>query len=189
MQWPAQLVTIAAVLAGAAGTYVVGRLTDRDRYARELRLRWDQRRLDAYTAYVTAAKMVGAAANTILDMRLAGLPEERIEGRVAELVDLEMRRNQAFEALPLIADGATIEAGHQPNRAVWGLASPIRQGRTVAEAAWLELADRWVIALNDFHAAARESLSVVGSFSRRDIASMSVGRPERHRDAFEDSSR
>ena len=182
MQWPAQLLTIVAVLAGAAATYVVGKLTDRDRYARELKLRWDQRRLDAYTTYVTAAKMVGAAANSILDMRLAGIPEERLEDRVAELVDLEMQRNRAFEALPLIADGPTIEAGHQLNVAVGGLETPIRQGRTITEAEWLTLADRWVTALNNFHAAARESLSVVGTFSRRDIAAMAVGRPERHRE-------
>jgi hypothetical protein len=181
MQWPAQLLTIVAVFAGAAGTYLVGKLTDRDRYARELRFRWDQRRLDAYTTYVTAAKMVGAMANTILDLRLGGLPEEETKERVAQLVDLEMERNRAFEALPLIADGATIEAGHQLNHAVWGLEAPIRQGRVVAEAEWLELADRWVTALNNFHAAARESLSVVGTFSRRDVAAQAVGRPERHR--------
>lgn len=87
----------------------------------------------------------------------------------------------SYEALPLIADGATIEAGHQLNHAVWGLEAPIRQGRIVAEAEWLELADHWVTALNNFHAAARESLSVVGTFSRRDVAAQAVGRPERHR--------
>jgi hypothetical protein len=125
--------------------------------------------------------MVGAAANAILDLRSAGLPEEELQKRIAELADLEMQRNRAFEALPLIADGATIEAGHELNYAVWGLETPIRQGRTVAEEEWLELADRWVTALNNFHAAARESLSVVGTFSRRDVAAMAVGRPERHR--------
>jgi hypothetical protein len=178
----AQLVTVIAVLAGAACTYIIGKLAERDRYARDLRLRWDQRRLDAYIAYVTAAKMVGAAANTIRDMRMKGSSEEAVEKRTTELTDLEMQRNRSFEALPLIADGDTIEAGHQLNRAVWGLVTPIRQGRTVPEQEWLDLADTWIAALNNFHVAARQSLSVVGTFSRRDIASMSVGHPERHVD-------
>jgi hypothetical protein len=182
MQWPAQLVTVFAVLAGAVSTFVFGKLTDRGRSARELRLRWDQRRLDAYTEYVTAAKMVGAAANAILEMRMVGAPDEAIAERVSGLADLEMNRNRAFEALPLIADGDTIEAGHRLNHAVWGLETPIRKGHTPNEVEWLKLADEWVTALNNFHAAARHSLSVVGSFSRRDIAAQAVGRPERHRE-------
>jgi hypothetical protein len=75
-----------------------GRLADRDRYARELRLRWDQRRLDAFIAYVTAAKMVGAAANGVLSQRLSGAPEDRLADRIEELAKLEMRRTEAFEA-------------------------------------------------------------------------------------------
>lgn len=174
-----QIVAIVAVLVGAAGTYVFGRLNDRDRYARELRLRWDQRRLDAYVVYVTAAKMSGAVANAILNMRLTGAADEEITLRTSELANFESRRNEVFEALPLIADGATIEAAHRLNLAVWQLEEPALQGRTLDEIEWLSLADAWVAALNDFHSAARDSLSVVGAYSRRDIAALSVGRPER----------
>jgi hypothetical protein len=179
MQWTSQLITVVAVLAGSAGTYIVGRLTDRDRYTRELRLGWDQRRLDAYTAYVTAAKAAGATANAIFGLRLKGVSEEELAARIEDLARFEMRRTEAFEALPLLADGATIEAAHALNEAVWHLEQLARLGQTPIEEEWLASADQWIIALNNFHAAARECLSVVGTYSRRDVAALAVDRPER----------
>jgi hypothetical protein len=179
MQWISQLITVAAVLAGAVSTYIVSRLTERDRYTRELRLRWDQRRLEAYTAYATAAKMVGTSANAILDRRLKGASEDDLAGRVDELARFEMRRTEAFEVLPMLADGATIEAAHALNVAVWNLERPARSSQTPAEEEWLASADQWITALNDFHAAARECLSVVGTYTRRDVAALAVDRPER----------
>lgn len=179
MQWTSQLITVVAVLTGAASTYLLSRLADRDRYARELRLRWDQRRLDTYAAYVTAAKMVGASANAILSLRLRGSSEEDLADRIDELARLELRRTEAFEVLPLLADGATIEAAHMLNEAVWHLERPARLGETPAEEKWLSSADQWISALNNFHAAARECLSVIGTYSRRDVAALAVDRPER----------
>jgi hypothetical protein len=179
VQWTSQLITVVAVLAGAASTYLLGRLSDRDRYARELRLRWDQRRLDAYTAYVTAAKMVGASANAILSLRLRGISEDDLAGRIDELARLELRRTEAFEALPMLADGATIEAAHMLNEAVWHLERSARLGEAPAEEKWLSSADQWITALNNFHAAARDCLSVIGTYSRRDVAALAVDRPER----------
>lgn len=179
MQWVGQLITVVAVLAGAAGTYVVGRLNDRDRYSRELRLRWDQRRLDAYTAYVTAAKMVGATANAILGFRLKGVSQDDLTTRIEELARLEARRTEAFEALPLLADGATIEAAHALNESIWQLEQLARSGQVPTEEKWLAFADQWITTLNNFHAAARECLSVVGTYSRRDIAALALDRPER----------
>ncbi|MGC1214887.1 MAG: hypothetical protein WA890_26960 [Micromonospora sp.] len=172
------VVTVIAVLAGAAGTYIVGRLTDRDRFARELQVRWDQRRLDAYLAYVSAAKLVGTLANRIHAQRLGGPAEADLRALLQELADVEVRRSEAFEAVPLLADGRTIEAAHELNRAVWQLEQPARQGRTLDEEAWHALADKWVSALNNFHSAARDGLNVPGRFSRRDIAALLVSRPD-----------
>lgn len=179
MEWISQLITVAAVLAGAAGTYVVGRLSDRDRYARDLRIRWDQQRLDACIAYVTAAKLVGSSANAILGARQDDVQNETLAVRLDELAKLEMRRTEAFEALPLLADGATTEAAHELNEAVWRLEQSARTGRTVLEEERISLADGWIAALNNFHAAARECLSVVGTYSRRDVAALVLDRPER----------
>ncbi|MEV4275710.1 hypothetical protein [Actinoplanes xinjiangensis] len=123
--------------------------------------------------------MVGETANAILGRRLEGENDEDQSARKEELASFEKRRTEAFESLPLLADGATIEAAHRLNEAVWALEQTARQGRTVTEAEWLALADRWILALNDFHAAARECLHVVGTYSRRDLAALTVDRPER----------
>ncbi|WP_051723906.1 hypothetical protein [Micromonospora chokoriensis] len=173
------LAAVIAVLSGAAGTYVVGRLTDRDRFARELQVRWDQRRLDAYVSYVSAAKMAGTRANQVHAGRIEGVPESDIEALLRELADVELRRSEAFEALPLLADAPTIEAAHELNRAVWQLEQPARQGKKLDDETWHALADEWVKALNNFHSNARAGLSVPGQFSRRDVAALTVSRPER----------
>ncbi|MEV6371921.1 hypothetical protein [Micromonospora musae] len=172
------LAAVIAVLSGAAGTYVVGRLTDRDRFARELQVRWDQRRLDAYVSYVSAAKLAGTRANQVHAGRGNGASEADLDALLRELAELELRRSEAFEALPLLADGATIEAAHELNRAVWQLEQPARQGTKLDEETWHALADKWVNALNNFHSNARAGLSVPGQFSRRDVAALTVNRPE-----------
>jgi hypothetical protein len=197
MPWAEQLVTVLAVLAGAGGTYVVGRLSDRDRYARELRLRWDQRRLDAYVAYVTAAKMVGATALAILDQHTSGAQKEVFAARIDQLAAMETRRNEAFEALPLISDGPTIEAGHALNHAVWKLEQPARRGRTLDEEERLALADEWVVALNKlprrrtrehqrgriFHEAGRRGTSRFAPRTRGDCGARRVAPGQARRSA------
>ncbi|MGQ5263706.1 hypothetical protein ACTWLT_23490 [Micromonospora sp. ZYX-F-536] len=172
------LAAVIAVLAGAAGTYVVGRLTDRDRFARELHVRWDQRRLDAYVSYVSAAKLAGTRANQVHAGRINGASEADLAALLQELADVEIRRSEAFEALPLLADGATIEAAHELNHAVWQLEQPARLGTKLDDDVWHALADKWVNALNNFHSCARAGLTVPGQFSRRDVAALPVSRPE-----------
>jgi hypothetical protein len=81
--------------------------------------------------------------------------------------------------LPLLADRPTILAAHELNRAVWALKQPAMRGEILEEATWLNLADKWIQAMNDFHAAARASLSVPGEFVRYDTAALAVSRPER----------
>jgi hypothetical protein len=81
----------------------------------------------------------------------------------------------------MLADGVTIEAAHVLNEAVWKLEQAARPGQTPAEEDWLASADEWITALNSFHAAARDCLSVVGTYSRRYVAALAVDRPERRR--------
>lgn len=175
----AVVAVLAGSLAGSAGTYLVGRLSDNDRFARELRIRWDQRRLDAYVAYMTSAKTTGARANRIHEQRLGRSFEAEAGSLVEDLVRSDLRRSEAFESLVLLADGETIEAAHALNHAVWGLEHPARLGKELDESEWHRLADTWITAMNNFHAAARTDLKVFGTFARRDVAALSVSRPER----------
>jgi hypothetical protein len=173
------LTTVVAVLAGSAATYLVGRLTDRDRFARELRVRWDQRRLDACLSYVSAAKLAGTVAIQAHQRRIDDALDADPAELLQRLAEVEERRAEAFEALPLLADGDTIEAAHELNRATWQLTQTARQGMKPDEQVWQGHADKWVAALNNFHSAARAGLNVPGRFSRRDIAALVISRPER----------
>ncbi|MEV4629492.1 hypothetical protein AB0J90_24835 [Micromonospora sp. NPDC049523] len=173
------LATLGAVLVGAAGTYVVGRLGDRERFTRELQIRWDQRRLDAYVAYISAVKSAGIVANQVHKRRIGGASEDDLDVLLRQLEEFEVRRADLFEVLPLLADGPTIEAAHELNHAVWELEHPARQGVKLDEEAWFAVADKWITALNSFHFAARSGLNVPGRFSRRDTAALVVARPER----------
>lgn len=166
------------VALGALGQHVFTRMAERDRFTRELRIRWDQRRLDAYTAYVCAVKMAGTYANQVHELRVHGGDDVAESENLRSMGAFVARRIELFEALPMLADGPTIEAGHELNRAVWDLELPARTGIVLAESDWHALADRWITALNNFHAAARASLSVVGTYARRDTAALTVANPE-----------
>lgn len=175
-----QAITVIAVLAGAASTYIFTRLSERDRFSRDMKLRWDQRRLDAYAVYISAAKSAGRCANEIHERRLRGaVGEDGLDTALAELADREDQLADAFEMLPLLADGPTILAAHELNKAVFALKELAKRAEILEEAAWLNLADTWIKAMNDFHAAARASLSVPGAFLRSDTAALAVSRPER----------
>jgi hypothetical protein len=175
-----QIVTLIAVLGAAAGSYFVGRMSDKDKFSRELQVRWDQRRLDAYIVFMAAAKMTGTYANRIHEQQQVTATPEAYSGRyLKDLNRSEFRRSEAFESLVLLAESATIEAAHSLNRAVWKLENPARRSIRLGEDEWLRLADDWIAAMNDFHAAARADLKVTGSFARRDTAALAVSRPER----------
>jgi hypothetical protein len=174
-----QVVTLIAVLAGAGASYLGSKLTEKDRFARELRIRWDQRRLDAYVAFMSAAKTTGTHASRIHEQRINGDTSTGLAHQIDELTRSDLRRSEAFESLVLLADASTIEAAHLLNRAVWNLEHPARLGKEIEEQDWLRMADQWIVAINDFHAAARSDLQVSGAFVRRDIAALAVSRPER----------
>lgn len=52
--WTIQLITLVGVAIGAAASYLSTRLTDRSRWRREERMRWDTKRLECYTDFSAA---------------------------------------------------------------------------------------------------------------------------------------
>jgi hypothetical protein len=164
-----QLVTVGAVLAGAAGSYLASRLTDRDRFRRDLRIRWDERRLDSYVLYVTAVKHVYRCAQQSLTARFDGGSIDR-DALLVEMKAAEADRSRAFEQVMLLGDPATVQAAHDLNERLWRLERPARGAEEIGEEAWHTRSDEWLIALNDFHSSARQSLWVSGEPARRDKA-------------------
>jgi len=173
-----QLVTVGAVLAGAAGSYLTTRMADRDRFERDLRVRWDERRLDAFVAYVTGVKHVFRCASHLLTARFAGDELEDRAALLAEMRAAEAERSHAFERLILLGDPATVQAAHDLNDRLWKLERPARDAEEIDEDGWHERADAWVVALNDFHAHARESLGISEALVRRDAAASPPPRPD-----------
>jgi hypothetical protein len=171
-----QLVTVGAVLAGAAGTYLTTRLADRERFKRELRVRWDERRLDAYVAYVTAVKRVYRHASQILSARLDGAGLADHDAMLAEMRTAEAERSRAFEQVMMLGDTATIRAAHDLNDRLWKLEQPARGVEEIGQDAWHERSDAWVVALNDFHTHARQGLGIADELVRRDVAALPTGR-------------
>ena len=169
-----QLVTVGAVLAGAAGTYLASRLTDRDRFRRDLRIRWDERRLDSYVIYLTAVKRVYRCAQQGLTARFNG--ESTDDALILEMRAAEDERSRAFEQVMLLGDPATVQAAHDLNERLWRLERPARGAEEIAEEAWHQRADEWLVALNDFHSHARQSLWVSGELTRRDTVPLAKPR-------------
>lgn len=173
-----QLVTVGAVLAGAAGTYLTSRLADRDRFRRELRVRWDERRLDAYVVYLTAVKNVYRCAQQALSALLDDGELKDRDALLAEMRAAEAERSRAFEQVMLLGDTPTIQAAHDLNDRLWKLERPARGAEEIGKDMWHERSDEWLVALNDFHSHAREGLGVFGELARRDVAQLLTRRSD-----------
>ncbi|WP_432924264.1 hypothetical protein ACQPZZ_29020 [Microbispora sp. CA-135349] len=168
MELIGQLVTIGAVITGAVASYVFSRLSENARFARELRTRWDQRRLEAYGSYVTAVKASMRSGRAVMERRIDDGKELGVYLETLRVA--EQHRSELFEMVILLGDAEVINAAHQLNSALWSVVRPVEVGEALSEE---ELGDRvkdWVQALNNFHQRARESLGVSGGFGRQDIA-------------------
>jgi hypothetical protein len=77
------------------------------------------------------------------------------------LEEREDDRTIAFERVRLVADKPTIEAAHRLNNAVWKL-EWLASGREDGSAsAWQAVMQTYLRALDDFHAATRDRLSML----------------------------
>jgi hypothetical protein len=132
---------------------------------------------------MAAVKVAGTRANYIHEQRSHDASTATRESEIDELVASDLRRAEAFECLILLASGSTIEAAHALNHALWKLVYPARQRQPFTDDEWHEQADKWITAMNNFHAAARNDLRVTGAFTRRDTAALAVFRPERGQQA------
>jgi hypothetical protein len=173
-----QLVTVGAVLVGAAGSYLTSRLADRDRFRRDLLVRWDERRLDAYVLYVTAVKHVYRCAQQALSAHFEDRDPEDRDALLAEMRAAEADRSRAFEQVVLLGDAATVQAAHTLNDRLWKLERPARSAEEIDQDTWHQRSDTWVVALNDFHFHARQGLGVEGQPTRRDVAALLTPRPD-----------
>lgn len=157
--------TLLGVVVGAAATFGVSALGDHMRYRRELRIRWDTSKQDAYLQYVVAVTQMARAAGQIAGSRgWDGLAVPVVgESALDKLDQAEMDRTGKFESVMLLGDPDCIDAAHELNRGVWHMEWLVRGVEDCTEARWKEARERYVGALNRFHQKARTSLIISGA--------------------------
>ncbi len=162
-----QLVTIAAVVLGALTTYVTNNLVERSKRRDGLRVRWDEKKLDAYVEYVGAVRSCIYAAVLAYEVTedLRSMPRTEHE-LLMDLTEMEGRRALAFERLMMLAGEDVIEAGHAVNVATLAIDWRARRLVDGTLAEWRALHADAFTAINRFHDAARADLGVNGEFAR-----------------------
>ncbi|MDG4765434.1 hypothetical protein O7632_15210 [Solwaraspora sp. WMMD406] len=156
------LPTILAVAVGGVLTYVGTGLTERSRWRRELGVRWDERRLAAYTEFAATAKRIALLSSRVLACR--GLitsisPIGRDEG-LALLGQAESDRSVRFESILLLADGPTITAAQALTETLWRLEGFATGDEPVDDQIWRDGFADYRRARAEFYQRARTDMGV-----------------------------
>ncbi|MEV7772836.1 hypothetical protein [Kitasatospora sp. NPDC086791] len=160
-----QLVTIAAVVLGGLTTYATNQLMERSKRKDGLRLRWDEKKLDAYADYVGLVRTSIHIAVLLYEVREEIRQMPRTEHELSmELTEASGAQARAFERIMLLAGDEVIEAAHavQENLAAIGWQARGLVDGTLAD--WRALHTGAFKAINRFHEAARADLGVRGRF-------------------------
>jgi hypothetical protein len=161
-----QVLPIAGVIIGAAMTWAAGTFTDRSQWRRSQSIRWDERRLQAYTDYATAVKQDVRLCLRIASFRGLGTlthPLDPATG-VPILAEIEDRRSALFEAVVLLGNPATVAAARGWQQSVWDLHSMVDGTETVTQDVFLGAFRAAGIARDEFHRTARLDLEVTSGF-------------------------
>jgi len=184
----AQIVTMVAVVLGSATTYVTNRLTERSKRRRELKSRWDLRKLDTYAEFIGAIRVYIAAAVTLYEAR-AGIrtAPKSIDDLRAELTALRRDKMLAFERLMLVAGDTVVEAAHGVQEAAESVAWQAEEVLPGTLAEWRNRNTAAFAAINRFHEWARIDLGVTGNFSGAEHSARGLLLPSQHTNESEPS--
>ncbi|MFB7508797.1 hypothetical protein [Streptomyces broussonetiae] len=158
-----QFVTTGAVLVGALSTHVTNHLMERSKNRYQLMTRWDDKKVEAYAAYMDAVKWRIAACVRVYEAKEGLAEEHRSEGELrTDLFQASRRWGSAFERVMLLGCDDAIEAGHELNvllsEITWQATGKITG--TLSE--WRERHRAAFRAINTFHEAARQDLGIQG---------------------------
>jgi hypothetical protein len=165
------VVPVLSAVAGASLAWAANSINERTKWRRDQLARWDERRLSALVDYASAVKrevylcLRLAASYGLGTMDVASLDKE---SGLAQLEAAEERRSDLFEAVLLLADARTTEAARHWQAAVWDLHETVNGKRTVDQPTFMSLFRAAGVARDEFHLAARASLSVYTDFARSD---------------------
>jgi hypothetical protein len=159
-----QFVTISAVLLGALMTHLTNYMLERSRNRHELLTRWDDKKLEAYEAYIDRVRASIFVAVQLYEHKEGIRESEKSEHEMnVDTADTSRLRGRAFERVMLLGGDDVVEAGHRLNSAVievdWQATG--RTSGTLED--WRARNRAAFQAINNFHDAAREDLGVKGN--------------------------
>ncbi|PGH46918.1 hypothetical protein CRI70_31380 [Streptomyces sp. Ru87] len=170
--------TIAAVLLGAITTHVTNHLIERAKHRRELLTRWDEKKLDAYSAYVGQVRAAIYAAVLVYEVREQMRTVPRSEHELTmDLTEASAAQGLAFERVMLLAGDSVIEAAHGVQEATAAIGWQARGAVAGTLAEWRELHATAFAAINRFHECARGDLGVSGVFAGEEHTSRGLMLP------------
>jgi hypothetical protein len=167
-----QLVTLGAVGIGAAASYLATSFAERARHRRELSGRWEERRFEIYSAYITQAKELVGIARRLAGTR--GLQDNEaplsLEAGLPLLDAAEDRREALMEPMTLLAGPEMTLACRGLStvlyRLKWFARGKIPEARPEEFA--LSMRDLEA-ALNKFHLCAREEIGVPAEYTPKEL--------------------
>lgn len=167
----AQIITLLAVLVGAASSYLASSAMERTRYRRDLSERWTERKLEAYMNYLSDVKAMRVIARRVLhDTGLdANLPIPLTrEAGLPLLAEAESDRSVSAERVLLVGNEEVINALRTLNQAIWKIEWFARGLIDNADAdAWRQASSEYAVAINSFQECARRDVRVPGSYVPR----------------------
>ncbi|MEU8821384.1 hypothetical protein [Actinoplanes sp. NPDC048796] len=154
------LPALIGVLLGALATFFTSSATERARWHRQQSIRWDEKRLTAYTEYANAVKHVISTSVRLASARGVYPDDSWLAGKstLEDLVEAEEQRTLKWEAVLLLGDENVIAAGrdwHQLSFRLMRLACS-----QPSELSWEEVIKRTGEARHRFYVAAKGDLGV-----------------------------
>jgi hypothetical protein len=165
-----QILPLVGVVVGAFMSFSATYFVERTRWRRERAVRWDERRLSAYTDYSYAVKGAVALASRIAAGR--GLesgpgPLTSSEENLAKLAEAEASRSVASETLRLFADLDTGTAARAMTRQAWKL-EWLAQGIVKGDRSdWRRTYAEYEEARDEYMVCARKNLQIAGPYGAR----------------------
>ncbi|MDJ1133933.1 hypothetical protein [Streptomyces iconiensis] len=176
-----QILPLVGVALGAVASFLVSSLNERARWRREQSVRWDGRRLDAYSEYLHAVKELAGRYQGIAAARglvTGPVPLEPSGEVLAELGAAEARRSALAETCELLGDTDTNTASKTLNHCLWRLEHLARGVATEVEQSWEQAYGEFRDAQRRYAECVRAGLGVAGPVSR-DVAWPPGWRPAR----------
>ncbi len=166
----AQILTLAGVVIGASVSFVFTSRAEKARNQREMLIRWDVRRYEAFADYIGAVTQMARVAGQLTQGRgwdEIACPIDQEVG-IAAMDRFENTRTAAYERLVMLASQDCIDAADILNKAVWRLEWIAREAVNGSIEEWQLSLDAYTSALDSFQQSARTCLVLpLASFARQ----------------------